>query len=171
MKVDFEILYEHVGYLFYALASEFHKLSSYEDSKLNQLNIGEYCIRTNHLWIFVLMSTFIMAFTRRCPQHGARARHSRCLKTSISCIGSPLEKPWGQRSKSVQRKSFANIISCIAIQKNSWNWNGCYRSISIMVSRYRHKNKNSQNMLIIIGILTFAALSAWIVYAEETNAF
>lgn len=37
MKVDFEILYEHVGYLFYALASEFHKLSSYEDSKLNQL--------------------------------------------------------------------------------------------------------------------------------------
>jgi hypothetical protein len=37
MKVDFEILYEHIGYLFYALASEFHKLSSYEDSKLNEL--------------------------------------------------------------------------------------------------------------------------------------
>lgn len=37
MKVNFEILYEHIGYLFYALASEFHKLSSYEDSKLNEL--------------------------------------------------------------------------------------------------------------------------------------
>jgi hypothetical protein len=37
MKVTFESLYEHIGYLFYALASEFHKLSSYEDSKLNEL--------------------------------------------------------------------------------------------------------------------------------------
>jgi hypothetical protein len=37
MKVDFEILYEHIGYLFYALASEFHNLSPYEDSKLNEL--------------------------------------------------------------------------------------------------------------------------------------
>lgn len=37
MKVDFEILYEHIGYLCYALASEFHNLSSYEDSKLNEL--------------------------------------------------------------------------------------------------------------------------------------
>jgi uncharacterized protein YejL (UPF0352 family) len=37
MKANFEILYEHIGYLFYALASEFHKLSSYEDSKLNEL--------------------------------------------------------------------------------------------------------------------------------------
>jgi hypothetical protein len=37
MKVDFQILYEHVGYLFYALASEFHKLSPSEDGKLNEL--------------------------------------------------------------------------------------------------------------------------------------
>lgn len=37
MKADFEILYEHIGYLFYALASEFHVLSYYENRKLNEL--------------------------------------------------------------------------------------------------------------------------------------
>ena len=42
MKVTFEALYEHIGYLFYALASEFHKLSAYEDSKLNELIDGHW---------------------------------------------------------------------------------------------------------------------------------
>ena len=38
MKVNFETLYEHIGYLFYALASEFRKLSLDESRMWNELN-------------------------------------------------------------------------------------------------------------------------------------
>ena len=37
MKANFENIYEHMGYLFYALAAEFSKLSSREYSELEKL--------------------------------------------------------------------------------------------------------------------------------------